>query len=66
MKTLRFYKMNWKHFQVLECDVLEQLHENNFIENCLEILVDFCNSKDYKLSFGELAIFIRDFLSSSL
>uniref|UniRef100_A0A2H1WJ18 SFRICE_009028 n=1 Tax=Spodoptera frugiperda TaxID=7108 RepID=A0A2H1WJ18_SPOFR len=36
---------------VLECDVLEQLEENNFIENSLEILVDFCNAKDYKQSF---------------
>ncbi|KAH9643351.1 hypothetical protein HF086_008838, partial [Spodoptera exigua] len=37
--------------QVLESDVLEQLEENNFVENSLEILVDFCNGKDYKQSF---------------
>ncbi|CAD0196842.1 unnamed protein product [Chrysodeixis includens] len=36
---------------ILECDVLEQLNENNFSENCLEILVDFCNTKDYKQTF---------------
>ncbi|CAH0701750.1 unnamed protein product [Spodoptera exigua] len=36
---------------VLESDVLEQLEENNFVENSLEILVDFCNAKDYKQSF---------------
>ncbi|XP_053625820.1 rotatin-like [Plodia interpunctella] len=36
------------HSDVLELDVLGQLLENNFIENCLEILIDFCNEKEYK------------------
>ncbi|XP_060800326.1 rotatin [Amyelois transitella] len=33
---------------VLELDVLNQLQENNFIENCLEILIEFCSEKEYK------------------
>uniref|UniRef100_A0A2A4J742 Rotatin N-terminal domain-containing protein n=1 Tax=Heliothis virescens TaxID=7102 RepID=A0A2A4J742_HELVI len=37
--------------KVLECDVLEQLQDTNFVENCLEILVDFCDVKEYKQSF---------------
>ncbi|XP_075969669.1 rotatin-like [Anticarsia gemmatalis] len=36
---------------VLEADVLEQLNDNHFVENCLEILIDFCNAKEYKPSF---------------
>ncbi|XP_063892292.1 rotatin [Helicoverpa armigera] len=36
---------------VLESDVLEQLQEIHFVENCIDILVDFCNVKDYKQSF---------------
>lgn len=38
--------------QVLESDVLDQLKTNNVIEICIEILVDFCNERDYENSIG--------------
>ncbi|KAM3963108.1 rotatin [Aphomia sociella] len=36
------------HCDILESEVLQQLKENNILENCLEILIDFCNEKEYK------------------
>ncbi|KAL0842160.1 hypothetical protein ABMA28_014333 [Loxostege sticticalis] len=38
------------HCDVLESDVLDQLKTNNVIEICIEILVDFCNERDYENS----------------
>ncbi|PZC84478.1 hypothetical protein B5X24_HaOG205052 [Helicoverpa armigera] len=40
-----------RRVSVLESDVLEQLQDIHFVENCIDILVDFCNVKDYKQSF---------------
>ncbi|XP_052757353.1 rotatin-like isoform X2 [Galleria mellonella] len=36
------------HSDVYELEVLEQMKENSFLENCVEILIDFCNEKQYK------------------
>ncbi|KAJ0180591.1 hypothetical protein K1T71_003995 [Dendrolimus kikuchii] len=33
---------------VLECDVLDHLKNSNFLESCLDILVEFCNMVEYK------------------
>ncbi|XP_059057157.1 rotatin-like [Achroia grisella] len=43
------------HSNVLELEVLEHLKENSFLENCLEILIDFCNEKEHK-SYFELNV----------
>ncbi|KAI8434892.1 hypothetical protein MSG28_003373 [Choristoneura fumiferana] len=33
------------HSDVLEREIIDKLQENNFLETCIEILVDFCNEK---------------------
>ncbi|XP_028161854.1 rotatin-like [Ostrinia furnacalis] len=38
------------HCDVLESDCLDQLKINNILDICIEILVDFCNEKDYEKS----------------
>lgn len=40
-------------FQILEREVLEQFRINNIVEICIEILVDFCNEKDFITTLGK-------------
>ncbi|KAG6442642.1 hypothetical protein O3G_MSEX002455 [Manduca sexta] len=36
---------------VMQCEMLQQLENNNFLECCMDIFVDFCNIKEYKEIF---------------
>lgn len=56
--------------QIFEHEVLRSLEEGNFLEDCLHILVDFLNQKEYKNYLGKitgikvimLTLFISNFL----
>lgn len=40
--------------QIFEHEVLRSLEEGNFLEDCLHILVDFLNKKEYKNYLGKI------------